>query len=161
MHIADPELGIYDANGIVGAGLQIAVGAAAGARQRGADEVIVAFFGDGAIATGAFHEAANLAAVWKLGVILLCENNQYAEFSAAASSHPVPVTSRAAAYGIEAVSVDGNDALAVADTVGEAVDRARAGEGPTLVEAVTYRVRGHVEGGSGVLPRGRRDRALA
>jgi 2-oxoisovalerate dehydrogenase E1 component len=146
MHIADVERGVYGANGIVGAGLPIAVGVASGFRRQGRDDVVVAFFGDGALAQGAFHEAANLAALWKLPIIFLCENNQYAEFTAAAAQHLVPIVERAASYGMPGVQVDGNDVLAVAGVVGEQVARARAGGGPVLVEAVTLRQRGHYEG---------------
>jgi 2-oxoisovalerate dehydrogenase E1 component len=146
MHIADFEAGVYGANGIVAGGLPIAVGVAHGFRLQQRDDVVVAFFGDGAIAQGAFHEAVNLAALWHLPVIFLCENNHYAEFSPAAAQHPVPVVERARAYGIEASRVDGNDVVGVAATVGGLADRLRAGEGPFLVEAVTYRWRGHYEG---------------
>jgi 2-oxoisovalerate dehydrogenase E1 component len=147
MHIADFERGVYGANGIVGAGLPIGVGVAEGFRQQGRDDVVVVFFGDGAIAQGTFHESLNLAALWRLPVLFLCENNQYAEFSATHTQHPVPVVQRAAAYGMEAASVDGNDVFAVADTVADVVERMRAGRcGPFLLEAVTYRRRGHFEG---------------
>jgi 2-oxoisovalerate dehydrogenase E1 component len=147
MHIADFERGVYGANGIVGAGLPIGVGVAQGFRQQGRDDVVVIFFGDGAIAQGTFHESLNLAALWHLPVLFLCENNQYAEFSATQTQHPVPVVQRAAAYGIEAGSVDGNDVFAVAHTVADVVERMRAGRcGPFLLEAVTYRRRGHFEG---------------
>ena len=146
MHIADFEVGVYGANGIVGAGLPIGVGVAQGFRQQGRDDVVVAFFGDGAVAQGAFHEAVNLAALWKLPVLFACENNGYAEFSPTAAQHPVPIVNRAAAYGIEAFSVDGNDVAKVARTVDGLVARMRAGEGPFLLEAVTYRRRGHYEG---------------
>jgi 2-oxoisovalerate dehydrogenase E1 component len=146
MHIADFENGVYGANGIVGAGLPIGVGVAHGFRQQGRDDVVVAFFGDGAVAQGTFHEALNLAALWHLPVLFACENNGYAEFSPTASQHPVPVPQRAQAYGIEAFTVDGNDVQAVAATVSGLVDRMRAGEGPFLLESVTYRRRGHYEG---------------
>ena len=146
MHIADFARGVYGANGIVAAGLPISVGVANGFRLQGRDDVVVAFFGDGAVAQGAFHEAVNLAALWHLPVIFLCENNHYAEFSPAAAQHPVPVVERASAYGIEGTSVDGNDVTAVARTVQALVARMRAGEGPFLVEAATYRWRGHYEG---------------
>ncbi|GAB5018517.1 alpha-ketoacid dehydrogenase subunit alpha/beta [Mycobacterium avium subsp. hominissuis] len=146
MHIADFERGVYGANGIVGAGLPIAVGVAQGFRQQSRDDVVVVFFGDGAIAQGTFHESLNLAALWRLPVLFLCENNQYAEFSATQTQHPVPVVQRAVAYGIEAASVDGNDVFAVADIVGTFVERMRGGHGPFLLEAVTYRSRGHFEG---------------
>lgn len=146
MHIADVSLGIYGTNGIVGAGLPIAAGVSAAARQRQEDSAMVAFFGDGAVATGAFHEAVNLAALWKLPILFLCENNHFAEFTASAAGNPVDVVARAGGYGIEGMSVDGNDALAVADAVGRALEVVRGGSGPILMEAVTYRVHGHVEG---------------
>lgn len=146
MHIADVGEGIFGANGIVGAGLPIAAGVAAAARQLGRDDVVIAFFGDGAVAQGAFHEAMNLSALWHLPVLFLCENNGYAEFSPAERQHPVPITERAGAYGVGAVSVDGNDVEAVAVVTAELVDRCRAGEGPFLIEAVTYRHHGHYEG---------------
>lgn len=146
MHIADFDHGVYGANGIVGAGLPIAVGVAQGFRQLGRDDVVVAFFGDGAIAQGTFHESMNLAALWKLPVLFACENNGYAEFSPTAMQHPVSITDRALAYGIEAVSVDGNDVQAVASTVAGLVERMRVGGGPFLMESVTYRRRGHYEG---------------
>ncbi|MGE3448414.1 MAG: thiamine pyrophosphate-dependent enzyme [Microbacteriaceae bacterium] len=146
MHIADVRRGIYGANGIVAAGLPIACGVAAAARRLGDQRVALAFFGDGAIGNGAFHEALNLAALWRLAVVFLCENNGFAEFSPFEQSHPVPVTGRAAAYGIPAISVDGNDVEAVLSAVGRAVTRARAGDGPMLIEATTFRMRGHYEG---------------
>lgn len=146
MHVADPHRGILGANGIVGAGLPIAVGAAQSFRARGTDQVALAIFGDGAVATGAFHESVNLAALWRLPVVFFCENNGFSEFSPAQDQHPVPVVQRAAAYGIAAQEVDGRDVEAVADVVAQAVGRARAGHGPTLVEAHTLRVGGHYEG---------------
>lgn len=146
MHIADFDVGVYGANGIVGAGLPIAVGVAEGFRQDGRDDVVVVFFGDGAIAQGAFHEAVNLAAVRKLPILFICENNGYSEFSAFADQHPVAVPERARAYGIRAETVDGNDVVAVADMVEELVDALRAGSGPIFLESVTYRWNGHYEG---------------
>jgi 2-oxoisovalerate dehydrogenase E1 component len=146
MHIADLDAGVYGANGIVGAGLPIAVGVAEAFRQMGTDDVVVAFFGDGAIGQGAFHEAMNLAGLWHLPVLFLCENNRYAEFSSFDKQHPVPVRSRGAAYGVESASVDGNDVMEVAKVSGEMVDQMRHGFGPFLLEAVTYRWRGHFEG---------------
>src|SRR5215203_2545842 len=118
MHIADPDLGIFGANGIVAAGLPIAVGAAAAAQLRGDGTVAVAFFGDGAVAQGAFHEALNLAAVWRLPVVFFCENNGYAEFSAAADQHGATLEHRAVGYGVEHVGVDGNDVVATAEVMG-------------------------------------------
>src|SRR5207302_5049435 len=114
MHIADPTIGIFGANGIVAAGLPIAVGAATAAQLRADGNVAVAFFGDGAVAQGAFHEAVNLAAVWQLPVIFFCENNGYAEFSHASTQHAASLEQRAAGYGVGYVAVDGNDVVATA-----------------------------------------------
>jgi 2-oxoisovalerate dehydrogenase E1 component len=146
MHIADPTIGIFGANGIVGAGLPIAVGAATASQLRGDGGVVVAFFGDGAVAQGAFHEAVNLAAVWRLPVIFFCENNGYAEFSSAADQHAAPLEARAAGYGVGYRAVDGNDVVDVASTMVEVIDQVRSGGGPLLVEATTYRWHGHYEG---------------
>ncbi len=146
MHIADPDLGIFGANGIVAAGVPIAGGAALAARLRGQGGVVVSFFGDGAVAQGAFHETANLAALWRLPMVFFCENNGYAEFSPAADQHPVPMAARAAGYGLGYVSVDGNDVEAVAVTMTDVVRRIREGAGPVFVEAATYRWHGHYEG---------------
>jgi 2-oxoisovalerate dehydrogenase E1 component len=146
MHIADPKLGILGANGIVAAGVPIAVGAAAAARLRDDGSVAVAFFGDGAPAQGAFHEALNLAAVWKLPVVFFCENNGYAEFSPASAQHGASLDRRAAGYGLPFVAVDGNDVVATAAVMEDVVGAARAGLGPAVVEATTYRWRGHYEG---------------
>lgn len=146
MHIADPELGIFGANGIVGAGAPIAVGAAVAGRIRKLERVVVCFFGDGAVAQGAFHEAANLAALWRLPVVFWCENNGYAEFSPAADQHAVPLRVRAEGYGLEYVAVDGNDVEAVIAAADDIVGRVRAGSGPVFVEATTYRWHGHYEG---------------
>jgi 2-oxoisovalerate dehydrogenase E1 component len=152
MHIADPGLGIFGANGIVAAGVPIAAGAALAAKLRrqgeqgGPGGVVVSFFGDGAVAQGAFHEAANLAALWRLPIVFFCENNGYAEFSPIADQHPVPLAARAAGYGLEYVSVDGNDVEAVAAAMTDVVGRIRDGAGPVFVEAATYRWHGHYEG---------------
>ena len=146
MHIADPKLGIFGANGIVAAGLPIAVGAATAAQLRADGSVAVAFFGDGAPAQGAFHEALNLAAVWRLPVIFFCENNGYAEFSAASTQHGASLERRAAGYGIPYVAVDGNDVMTTAAAMEDVVLAARAGRGPAVVEAETYRWHGHYEG---------------
>jgi 2-oxoisovalerate dehydrogenase E1 component len=146
MHIADPDLGIFGANGIVAAGVPIAGGAALAAKLRKDQGVVVSFFGDGAVAQGAFHEAANLAALWRLPMVFFCENNGYAEFSPIADQHPVPIAARAAGYGLEYVSVDGNDVEAVAAVMTDVVGRIRAGGGPVFVEAATYRWHGHYEG---------------
>ncbi|HXW38921.1 MAG TPA: pyruvate dehydrogenase complex E1 component subunit beta, partial [Acidimicrobiales bacterium] len=146
MHIADPDLGIFGANGIVGAGVPIAAGAALAARLRGRDGVVVSFFGDGAVAQGAFHEAANLAALWKLPVVFFCENNGYAEFSPASSQHAASLERRAAGYGLEYLAVDGNDVVATATAMQQVVEQVRSGTGPVVVEATTYRREGHYEG---------------
>jgi 2-oxoisovalerate dehydrogenase E1 component len=146
MHIADPRVGIFGANGIVAAGLPIAVGAATAAQIRGADSVTVAFFGDGAAAQGAFHEALNLAALWRVPVVFFCENNGYSEFSPASAQHAASLEQRAGGYGLPYVAVDGNDVVATATVMAEAVRAARRGQGPSLVEASTYRWHGHYEG---------------
>ncbi|PXY28445.1 alpha-ketoacid dehydrogenase subunit alpha/beta [Prauserella muralis] len=146
MHVADPSLGIYGANGIVGAGLPIAVGAAQAFAARGQDGVVVAFFGDGAVATGAFHESLNLAALRNLPVVFFCENNRFSEFSRAADQHPVPISARALAYGVPFVELEGNDVGAVADGMADVLEKVRSGGGPCLVEGLTLRVRGHYEG---------------
>ena len=144
MHIADVAQGNLGANGIVGGGLPIAVGAALAMRQQKRREVVVCFFGDGASNEGAFHEALNMAALWKLGVVFVCENNQYGMSTSTARSMSVSnVADRAVGYNIPARIVDGNDFAAVADASFEAVDRARAGGGPSLIECKTYRIRGH------------------
>ncbi len=146
MHIADPNLGIFGANGIVAAGLPIAMGAATAAQLRADGGVAVAFFGDGAAAQGAFHEALNLAAVWQLPAVFFCENNGYAEFSPASTQHAAPLEQRAAGYGVEYVAVEGNDVVATASLMGEVVGAVRDGHGPVIVEAATYRWHGHYEG---------------
>ncbi len=146
MHIADPKLGIFGANGIVAAGLPIAVGAAAAGQLRADGSVAVSFFGDGAVAHGAFHEAVNLAAVWQLPVIFFCENNGYAEFSPSSAQHAASLELRATGYGIGYLTVDGNDVVATAEVMAGAVENVRAGGGPVLVEAITYRWHGHYEG---------------
>jgi len=146
MHIADPRQGVFGANGIVAAGLPIAVGAATASWLRGRKQVAISFFGDGAVAQGAFHEAANLAALWKLPVIFLCENNGFAEFSSTSDQHPVSLQLRAEGYGLAFRRVDGNDVLAVEQTVRAAVEDLRSGHGPILIEAMTYRWHGHYEG---------------
>jgi 2-oxoisovalerate dehydrogenase E1 component len=146
MHIADPTIGIFGANGVVAAGLPIAVGAATAASLRHDRSAAVAFFGDGAVAQGAFHEAVNLAAVQRLPVIFFCEDNGYAEFSPAATQHAAPLERRAAGYGVPFVAVDGNDVVATAAAMQDVVETTRAGAGPTIVEATTYRWHGHYEG---------------
>ena len=144
MHIAEPARGNLGANGIVGGGLPIAVGAALSAKKLRTGAVALAFFGDGANNEGAFHEALNLASIWKLPVVFVCENNQYAmSMSMARATAVANVADRAQAYAIPGVMIDGNDFAAVAQASFDATDRARAGEGPTLIEAKTYRTRGH------------------
>ena len=146
MHVADPGLGVFGANGIVAAGLPIAVGAAAAGQLRGDGSAAVAFFGDGAPAHGAFHEALNLAALWALPIVFFCENNGYAEFSPTSTQHAASLEQRAGGYGVRFVGADGNDVVAVAGAVADALVRVRRGEGPVLVEATTYRWHGHYEG---------------
>jgi 2-oxoisovalerate dehydrogenase E1 component len=146
MHIADPRLGIFGANGIVAAGVPIAVGAAAASQLRADGNISVAFFGDGAPAQGAFHEAMNLAAVWQLPVVFFCENNGYAEFSHASTQHGASLERRAPGYGIPYVAVDGNDVVATATAMEEVVASVRNGRGPAVVEATTFRWHGHYEG---------------
>ena len=140
MHIADFAVGMLGANGIVGGGLPIACGAALAAQLEGEGDVAVCFFGDGAAAEGEFHEALNIAAVWKLPIVFVCENNQYAANNAVAVQHPhVDIAAHASAYHMPGVIVDGNDLLEVYATTAEAVARARRGEGPSLLECKTYR----------------------
>lgn len=146
MHIADPDRGIFGANGIVGAGIPIAAGAAFAAQLRADNGIVVAFLGDGAIATGAFHEATNLASLWSLPLILFCENNGFSEFSSFADQHPVPLHDRAIGYGLRYCQINGNDVAAVSATMAEITTEVRAGTGPYLVEAMTLRQAGHYEG---------------
>jgi pyruvate dehydrogenase E1 component alpha subunit len=147
MHIADLDLGILGANGIVGAGVPIATGAALAQKMRGSDRVTVAFFGDGGSNTGAFHEGVNMAAVWNLPVVFVCENNQYAESTPRGVHQKVKdIAQRAMAYDIPGVVADGMDAFDVYQKAGEAIERARTGGGPSLVEAKTYRFMGHYVG---------------
>jgi TPP-dependent pyruvate/acetoin dehydrogenase alpha subunit len=144
MHIADVATGNLGANGIVAGGIPIATGAALAYQLRGEYRVVACFFGDGATNEGAFHEAVNLASIWKLPVVFICENNKYGmSFSTEKSMAVANIADRASAYGIPGVTVDGNDVDAVYQATRTAVDRARAGEGPTLVENVTYRWKGH------------------
>jgi pyruvate dehydrogenase E1 component alpha subunit len=147
LHMIDVDLGFLGANGIVGAGIPLATGAALQLKRKGQGAVAVSFFGDGATNEGGFHESLNMASLWKLPALYVCENNLYGEFTRQ-DQHQVikDVADRAASYGIPGVIVDGNDVLAVRDTAREAVARARAGNGPTLIETKTYRYRGHFEG---------------
>jgi TPP-dependent pyruvate/acetoin dehydrogenase alpha subunit len=140
MHIADFSIGMLGANGIVGGGLPIATGAALAAQLDGKGRVAVCFFGDGAVAEGEFHEALNIAATWALPIVFVCENNQYAANNAVAVQHPATdLAVHAQAYGMAARTIDGNDVLAVYDAVRTAVERGRAGEGPSMIECKTYR----------------------
>ena len=147
MHIADVELGILGANGIVGAGQPIATGAAFACKYRKSDSVVVCFFGDGASNRGTFHESLNLASIWNLPIVFVCENNMYGiSYCQRDHMNICDISDRSAAYGIPGVTVDGNDVVAVYETVAEAVKRARSGDGPSLVECKTWRWRGHFEG---------------
>lgn len=150
MHLTYPEKGVMVTTGIVGASMPIANGLAWGAQLLGTDRVSVATFGDGASNIGAFHEALNLAAVWKLPTIFLCQNNRYAEHTTYAKGTGARrIADRAIAYGMPGIRVDGNDPIAMYSVAREAVERARAGEGPTLIEAMTFRFHGHVFGDKG------------
>jgi len=146
MHLFDPEVH-FSCGGIVGAGIPHAVGAALAMKKRGTDGVAVAFFGEGATNQGAFHEAMNLAALWKLPVLFIVEDNTWAiSVPKSAATSVETNAARAAAYGMPGVYIPGNDTVAIYEAAGEAVARARAGEGPTLIEAETYRYFGHFEG---------------
>ena len=147
MHIADLDLGHLGANGIVGGGMPIATGAALGFQQLGLPRVVAAFFGDGAINEGTFHESLNLAALWRLPVVFVCENNQFGMTTplAEASSQP-DLAKRAVAYNVPGVKADGMDVREARRVASEAVQRARAGEGPTLISMETYRFEGHYVG---------------
>jgi pyruvate dehydrogenase E1 component alpha subunit len=146
MHIADFDIGMLGANGIVAGGLSIITGAGLAAQMDGAGRVAVAFFGDGASNAGPFHESLNIAAAWKLPVVYVCENNLWAVNTPASDTVSVgDVATRAKGYGIPGVIVDGNDVMAVHAAASAAVKRARAGEGPTLIECKTYRHRRHTE----------------
>jgi acetoin:2,6-dichlorophenolindophenol oxidoreductase subunit alpha len=144
MHIADVSKGNLGANGIVAGGIPIAVGAALALKLQGSDKVALSFFGDGATSEGAFHESVNLAAIWDLPVVFVCENNHYGmSMSVEEVSRLERVADRAAGYAIPGGTVDGNDVQEVYEAVAQAVAHARAGQGPTLIEAVTYRWKGH------------------
>jgi pyruvate dehydrogenase E1 component alpha subunit len=146
MHIADFGIGMLGANGIVAGGISIVTGAGLAAQMEGKGGVAVSFFGDGASNAGPFHECLNIAATWKLPMLYVCENNMYAAQTAASATHAMgDVAGRAAGYGIPGVVVDGNDVFAVYQAANAAVERARAGLGPSLIECKTYRHRGHTE----------------
>jgi pyruvate dehydrogenase E1 component alpha subunit len=150
MHMYAPSHGFMGTNGIVGAGLPLATGAALSAQLRASGQVVICFFGDGAVNSGSFHESINFGAIWNLPVVYVCENNLYAtEMAFSRATKNTSVASRGAAYGMRAADVDGNDVRAVYDAAGEAIARARAGDGPTLIECRTYRFVGHHEGDPG------------
>lgn len=144
MHMWSNELGVYGGNGIVAAQMPIAAGVALAAQYQGEDTVIACYFGDGAVDEGAFHESLNLASIWKLPVVYICENNQYSMGMAVTKAWSVDsLLPRAAAYSMPGEQIDGMDVLAVYEGMKRAVDHARSGEGPTLLEIKTYRFRGH------------------
>jgi TPP-dependent pyruvate/acetoin dehydrogenase alpha subunit len=147
MHVADVSVGMLGASGIVGAGIPLATGAGLSAKYRGTDQVSVCFFGDGASNQGVFHESLNLASIWDLPVIYVCENNQYAEATRYSDAMRVKhIADRAAAYGIPGIVTDGMDVSKVYGISNEAIERARRGNGPTLIECNTYRFEGHEMG---------------
>ncbi len=150
MHFYEPAVGFLGTNGVVAPGIPMAAGSALSARLRGTDQVAVCFFGDGAVNNGAFHEGVNLAATWNLPVVYVCENNLYAtEMPFEKATKNTSVASRAAAYNIPGVEADGNDVLQVYEKAGAAINRARHGHGPTLIECMTYRWFGHHVGDAG------------
>jgi TPP-dependent pyruvate/acetoin dehydrogenase alpha subunit len=146
LHIVDQSIGIIGANGIVGAGIPIAAGAALADQLADNGKVTLCFFGEGATGEGYFHEAMNLAAIWSLPIVFVCENNHYGEFTAAKDVVAGKIVDRAQGYGLPGVEVDGQDVVAVSEVCATAVDRARRGDGPTLIEADTYRWYGHFYG---------------
>ncbi|SPM36765.1 TPP-dependent pyruvate or acetoin dehydrogenase subunit alpha [Mycobacterium rhizamassiliense] len=147
MHIAKPEVGVMLSTGIVGAGPPVAVGLAMAAKRNGLDRVTVVSFGDGATNTGSFHEAANMAALWDLPMVFVCQNNLYAEMTPTGDTMKLErVADRAAGYGMPGIRVDGNDPMVVKSALDDALRQARAGGGPTFIECVTFRFRGHYFG---------------
>lgn len=158
MHIYDPAVGFLGTNGVVGANIPIAAGAALSAKLRKSGQVVVCFFGDGAVNNGAFHEGLNLAATWGLPVVFVCENNLYAtEMPFHLATKNASVSSRGAAYKLPCLEIDGNDVLAIYEKAGKALERARRGEGPTLIECPTYRWFGHHEGDPGTAYRSKEE----
>ncbi len=151
MHVADFDKGILGANGIVGGGIALAAGAALMSQQTGSGGAAVAFFGDGASSEGVLSETMNIAALWKLPLLFVCENNGYSEFSATSTVTAGRIADRAKPFAIPTIEVDGNDLAAVWAAARDALGRARQGEGPTFIEANTYRFHGHVEGEAGFL----------
>ena len=146
MHIAIPEIGLLGTNGIVGGGIPVGTGAALGLQIDGRDDVAICFFGEGAAANGVLGEALNTASLWKLPIVFICENNRYVELTPVSVHVAGEIWKRADGYGMPGLKVDGNDVEATTAVVAEAVARARAGEGPTLIEAETYRWFGHYAG---------------
>jgi len=147
MHVTDPSHGVMVTTGIVGSSMPIANGLALAAQVRGTKAVSIAYFGDGASNIGAFHESLNLASIWKLPVVFICQNNRYGEHTKYALSTAVArISDRATSYSMPGVHVDGNDPVAMWAAAGNAIERARAGDGPTLIEAMTYRFHGHIFG---------------
>lgn len=147
MHIVAMEVGFVTATGVVGGSIPLALGAALVCKERGKGQVAAVFFGDGAGQVGPFHESLNIASLWKLPVIFVCENNGYAEFTPLSAHTLVSrLADHARTYGMPNVTVDGNDVLAVREAMRDAVGRARSGGGPTFIECLTYRLRGHYEG---------------
>jgi pyruvate dehydrogenase E1 component alpha subunit len=147
MHISDPRSGVMVTTGIVGSSMPIANGLALASQMRGEDRIAVAYFGDGAANIGAFHESLNLASIWKLPVVFVCQNNRYAEHTKYEFGTAIDqIAKRAAAYSMPGIHVDGNDPLAMYAAAKEAIDRARSGGGPTLIEAMTFRFHGHLLG---------------
>lgn len=163
MHVTHPETGCMVTTGIVGAGMPIGCGLALAAQLRGEKRVTVTNFGDGASNIGAFHESLNLASVWKLPVIFVCQNNQYAEHTALSKGTSIArISDRAKSYSMPGIHVDGNDPVAVYGAAQEAIERARSGGGPTLIEAVTFRFNGHLIGDAGeYIPKAQYDAAVA
>jgi acetoin:2,6-dichlorophenolindophenol oxidoreductase subunit alpha len=163
MHITHPATGVMVTTGVVGSSLPIANGLALATQIRGEKRVTIAYFGDGASNIGAFHEALNMAAIWKLPVVFVCQNNRYGEHTRyEMTTSARQIADRAAGYGIPGVRVDGNDPLAMHAVAKEAIDRARRGEGPTLIEAMTFRFHGHVFGDmDGYMQKGEKEAAMA
>ena len=161
MHMTDQSIGLLGANAIVGAQLPIAMGAALSAQVKRSGNIAVSFFGDGAANIGVFHESLNMASVWKLPVLFICENNLYGEYSPVSATTPIcDLAERAAAYGMPGVIVDGQDVEAVFAATQQAAKRARNGDGPTLLELKTYRYRGHSALGYSTLSSARRIRRM-
>jgi pyruvate dehydrogenase E1 component alpha subunit len=163
MHITHPPTGVMVTTGVVGSSMPIANGLALAAQVRGEKRVAVAYFGDGASNIGAFHESVNMAAVWKLPVIFVCQNNGYGEHTRyEIATSAARISDRAAGYQIPGVTVDGNDPLAMYHVARQAIERARSGEGPTLIEAKTFRFQGHVFGDAdGYMLKGEKEAAMA